>query len=105
MKFEELGKKVIYFGIGLAAYTKEKIEEMVNELVKEGEVKQKEAAQLKEKLIVKAEEEKKELLDFIRAQVNNVAKELGFVTKDEIEKLKKQIKKLEKELSEKKDQK
>ena len=105
MKLEDFGKKMFYFGIGLAAVTKEKIEEFINELVKTGEIKQQEIGSLKEKLMAKAEQEKKELLEMIRGQVKAVADELGFVTKDEIEKLKKQLKKLEKELGQSGDQK
>jgi len=98
MKIDDLGKKMFYFGLGLAAVTKERIEEFVNDLVKTGEVKQQEIGSLKEKLLAKAEEEKKELLNIIRTQVKAVADELGFVTRDEIDKLKKQLRKLEKEL-------
>ncbi|MCX7831334.1 MAG: hypothetical protein N2440_00290 [Actinobacteria bacterium] len=98
MKFEEIGKKVIYFGIGLAALTKEKVEEITNELIKTGELKHKEAGDFKEKLMSKAEEEKKEITNFIRTQVKAIAEELGFVTRDEIEKLKNKLEELEKEL-------
>lgn len=104
MKLEEFGKKMLYLGIGLAFATKEKIEEVVNEMVKTGELKQKEAGELKEKLLDKAREEKEEFKGFIKKQVEAIAKELGFVTKEEIEKLKKQVKKLEKELKQKENQ-
>lgn len=102
MKLEDFAKKALYFGIGLAAVTKEKIEEMVDELVKTGEIKQKEASSVKEKLIQKAEQERNELIELIKKQVKAVADELGLVSKEEIEKLRKQIKKLEKELKEEK---
>lgn len=98
MKIEEIGKKVIYFGIGLAALTKERVEEITSELIKTGELKHKEAGDFKEKLMKKAEEEKKEVKNFIRTQVKAIAEELGFVTKDEIEKLKKKLEELESEL-------
>lgn len=105
MRFDDFGKKMFYFGLGLAAVTKEKIEELVNELVKTGEIKQQEMGSIKEKLLERAEEEKRELLNLIRTQVKAVADELGFVTRDEIDRLKRQLKKLEKELKEESSQK
>lgn len=98
MKIDEFGKKMFYLGIGLAAVTKDRIEQAVNELIKTGELKQKEAGELKERLMKKAEEERAELVKFVRKQVEAIAKELGFVTKSEIEKIKKQLRELEREL-------
>ncbi len=102
MKIEDFGKKVIYFGLGLAAVTKEKVEEIAADLVKRGELQSQEAGDFKEKLMEKIEKEKKELEELIKKQVKAVADDLGFVTKDEIKKLKTQISKLEKLLEEKK---
>lgn len=104
MKIDDFGKKMFYLGIGLAAVTKEKIEQAINELIKTGELKQKEAGELKEKLMKKAEEERAELIKFIRKQVEAIAKELGFVTKSELQELKKQLAELERELKEKEEE-
>lgn len=100
MKVDEFARKALYFGIGLAAYSKEKIENVVKEMVEAGELKNKEAGEWKEKLMEKAEEEKEAVISFVREQVKTVADELGFVTKDDIEKLKKKVSSLERKVRE-----
>lgn len=95
MKIEEMARKALYFGIGLAFYSKEKIEKLVKEMVETGEIRQKEAKDFKEELIKRAEKEKKEFVSTVQNEVKKVVKALGLATKDDLKQLEKKIAKLE----------
>lgn len=98
MKPDEVAKKALYFGLGLAAYSKEKIEELVKEVIEAGEAKQKDAAALKEELLKKAEEEKKEIEKLLQKEIKRVVKSMGLLTKDDLKGLEEKIAELEKRL-------
>lgn len=77
-----LGKS-FNFGLGLAVYSKEKIESIVDEMVNRGELAQKDARQVAEDLVKKGEEEREEIRKFIRSEVAAILKEAGFAPADQ----------------------
>jgi polyhydroxyalkanoate synthesis regulator phasin len=83
-------EKSINLGLGLLVYSREKIEELVEELVSKGEVAKKDARQFAGELIQKGEEQRDELKKLIQGEVTkalndvSVAKKEDIVTKDEI---------------------
>jgi polyhydroxyalkanoate synthesis regulator phasin len=83
-------EKSISLGLGLLVYSREKIEELVEELVSKGEVAKKDARQFAGELVQRGEEQREELKKLIRSEVTkamenmNVAKKGDIVTKDEI---------------------
>jgi polyhydroxyalkanoate synthesis regulator phasin len=77
-------EKSINLGLGLFVYSREKIEEMVEELVKKGEVARKDAHEVARELIQKGEEQKKELKKLIKDQVADVLNEMNVAKKDDI---------------------
>jgi len=79
MDIKEILEKSVSFGLGLAAYSKEKVEELVAELVKRGEVAQQDARQLASSLVRKGEEQRDEIRRLIRAEVAAALKEAGVV--------------------------
>jgi polyhydroxyalkanoate synthesis regulator phasin len=85
-----LFEKSINLGLGLLVHSREKVEELVEELVSKGEVAHKDARQFAAELVQKVEEQKQELKKLIQAEVAktldhaNVAKKDELVTKDEI---------------------
>ncbi len=85
-----LFEKSIDLGLGLLLYSREKIEEMVEELVNKGEIAKKDARQFANGMVKKGEEQREELKKLIQDEVsetlNNmgVAKKQDIVTKDEI---------------------
>ncbi|MCK4993764.1 MAG: phasin family protein [Candidatus Omnitrophica bacterium] len=92
-------KDFVNLGLGALVMTKEKAEEVVNELVKKGEVGQDEGKELINELIEKGEKSKKEIEDQIEKTVKNVVGKLDISTKKEIEELKSEIEELKKKLS------
>ena len=92
-------KDVVNLGLGALVMTKEKAEEVVNELVKKGEVGQDEGKELINDLIKRGEKSKKEIEEQIEKTVKNVVEKLDISTKKEIEELKSEIEELKNKLS------
>lgn len=83
-------EKSITIGLGLLLYSREKVEELVEELVGKGEVAKKDARQFAGELMQRGEEQREELKKLIQSEVAkaldhvNVAQKGDLVTKDEI---------------------
>ena len=92
-------KDLVNLGLGAVVMTKEKTEEVVNELVKKGEVSQDEGKELINELIEKGEKGKKEIEGQIEKIVKGIVEKLDISTKKEIEELKSEIEELKKKLS------
>lgn len=101
-KLEKLTKNVLFGGVGLASLTQEKLESLVNELIKRGELEEKDRNKFLAQLIDKVETGSKNFKNMVEGFVNeNVApkaeksKEEIIAEKEaQIESLKKQIKEL-----------
>jgi len=73
------------FGMGLFAYSREKIEEMVEKLVEKGQVERTDARSLARELTEKGDAERKELKKMIQSELGDLG--LGKesrITKDDI---------------------
>lgn len=80
----------MYIGLGVLSLTKDKAEEIGKELVKKGELSEKEGKQFANEIFKKSEKAKKELKETIIESVHRA----NVVTKKDLEKLEKEIKKL-----------
>ncbi len=92
----DLIKKTMLAGIGLAAMTREKIEETIDEFVKKGRLSEKEGKEIVEELIEKSKTAKKDLEEKIEKIVTKSLKKLNIPTRDELTEIKKKIERLEK---------
>lgn len=79
-----LFEKSINLGFGLFAYSKEKIEEVVEELVSKGEVAKKDARQFAGDLMKRGEEQKSELKNMIKDEVSKALDHLNVAKKDDV---------------------
>ena len=83
-------EKSVNLGLGLLLYSREKVEEFVEELVGKGEVAKKDARQFATELTQRGEEQREELKNLIQGEVTkaldhvNVAKKEDLITKEEI---------------------
>ncbi|MDD4296625.1 MAG: hypothetical protein PHC69_06670 [Ruminiclostridium sp.] len=82
-------EKTLYFGLGLVSYSAEKVEGLVNELVKKGEVASEDAKKLVNELIEKGESQKEAIRGFIQDEMKKAsdkaaARKDSSLTKDEI---------------------
>lgn len=88
--------KSINLGLGLFVYSREKIEEMVEELVNKGEIAKKDAQQFAVELVKKGEDQKEELKNIIKDEVSeeimkmNIARKEDLITKEEISQIMKE---------------
>ena len=90
-------RKVKLVSIGLFYMGKEKVEESVAELIKKGEITEKEGRALVSELVAKSKETTKELEGRIHKVMSDAQDRLHAPLKKEIDVLKKRIAKLEKE--------
>ena len=83
-------EKSINLGLGLLLYSREKVEEFVEELVSKGEVSKKDARQFAGELVRRGEEQRDELKKLIQSEVTealkltNLAQREDIVSKDEL---------------------
>ena len=90
-------RKVKLLSVGLFYMGKEKVEESVAELIKKGEITEKEGRALVNELVVKSKEATKDLEGRIHKVMSDAQDKLHAPLKKEIDVLKKKIAKLEKE--------
>lgn len=82
-------------GLGALLFTKEKVEDMVQELIEEGAVNREEAEQLVDEMINKAQQQRKEMKEKISLEVEKKLTKTGFAKKGELEALRRKVEQLE----------
>ena len=87
-------------GLGAIVETKDKAEELVENMVEQGDVTRKEGKKLLDEFLEKTDKETTKLSDKVSKQLEKKLKQAGFVTKKEVEDLNKRIKELEEQLNE-----
>ncbi len=97
----DLVKKSIYLGLGAVTVTREKVENLVDELIEKGQLKQEQKATTVQDIMKKVEKEEQAVINRIKTAVEKAIKELGLPTKQDIEDLKKKLEKIEKLLESK----
>jgi len=98
LKMIDLLRKILVAGIGAAVLTREKVEGLVDELVKRGEIASKEGPKLVKELLKESQKAKKELEEKIEEATQKTLKKLRLATRAEIEELKVKLEKLEKKI-------
>ena len=97
----DLVKKSIYLGLGAVTVTREKVENLVDELIEKGQLKREQKATTVQDIMKKVEKEEQAVINRIKTAVEKAIKELGLPTKQDIEDLKKKLEKIEKLLESK----
>ena len=90
-------KKVMLTGVGLAVMTREKAEELGRELVKKGEISEKEGKEFVEELLKKSKEASRDFDNKVEKSLKKVLAGMDVVTKKEIDELGERVAVLEKE--------
>ncbi|QSZ42151.1 hypothetical protein GJV85_08510 [Sulfurimonas aquatica] len=85
-------KDLLYTGVGVAAVLKEKVELEVKKLEKEGKLKTDDAKSFLESIEQKGKDEELKIKEQIKSALKEVIDELGLATKEDIEKLKENLK-------------
>jgi polyhydroxyalkanoate synthesis regulator phasin len=97
---EEL-KKLMLVSLGSVALTRERIGEMMDTLVKQGELTKEQGAKVLDALAAKGGKERESLTEKWKELVGEVISKMDLAKKGDLEKLKKRVSKLEKARKEK----
>jgi polyhydroxyalkanoate synthesis regulator phasin len=96
MSMQDYIRRLKTLGVGLFYIGKEKVEESIAELIKKGEITEKEGRALVNELVTKSKAATKEMEERIHKVMSDAHDKLHDPMKKEIEVLKKRIEKLEK---------
>ena len=91
-------QELIHFGIGSAVIAKEKLDNFVQEAIKEGKLSKQEGEEFLDEIKASAEKKEHELEKKIDKEIKAHLKSLGVATKEDINALKKEIEALKKQL-------
>jgi len=80
-------EKGLLVGIGLLSMTREKAQEVIDELSSEGKLQTGEVKEWVDQLTDRGEEERQALRKLIRDEMKKVLDEMGLVTKEDIQEL------------------
>lgn len=92
---KETLKNILYAGIGVAFLTKEKIEELKDDLLKKGRMSQEEGKQFVDDLLRKSEKARDQLDLWINKRVEERISQFNLATRDEVAELRRQIEELQ----------
>ena len=85
-------KDLLYTGIGAGLVMKEKMEEEMKKMEKSGKMKTDDAKSCMESIEKKAKEEEHKNKEKLRSMMKEIIDDLGIATKDDLEKLKQELK-------------
>ncbi len=95
----ELIKKTLLTGVGLAAMTKDKIEEVAKDLAKSAEMSSEKGQEFVDEMVKRGEKARADLESTVQKLVNDNLAKTELPTRDDIAKLIARIDKLEKKLT------
>ncbi len=93
-------ERTLLAGLGLASLTTEKAQEIVDDLVRRGEVRREEAHDLVERLVQRGRQTRERLHQTIREEARKAVREMRLVTQDDLTALERKIEALEAALKE-----
>jgi polyhydroxyalkanoate synthesis regulator phasin len=96
-------RNAVLLGLGVISLTKDKAEELVDDLIKRGEVASGEKFKAVDHLLKEAENQEKEIERKITATVQKVAADMGLITRKDLEEIINTLKNIESKISETRD--
>lgn len=87
----ELLKKTLLAGVGVAALTKDKLEEVAKDFVEKGKMTEQEGRELVKDLVTRSEESRQELQKQIGEKVEEILKKMDLAKKSEVDSLKAEV--------------
>jgi len=98
MEKEDFWRKAWFFGLGLVDFTRAKIEALVDEMIKRGEISQQEGSQVVEEISARMETAQEAFSEKVREMVHKAVHDMGVSRR--LEDLEKRISALEREHAE-----
>ena len=87
----ELIKKAMFTGIGMAAMTKDKIEELAGDFIKKGDLSEQEGRKLVDEMMKKSEESKAEVKKQLDEMVQAALVKMEVASKTQVQELQEEI--------------
>ena len=100
MEKDDFWRKAWFFGLGVANFTRAKIEALVEEMIKRGEINQQERSQTVEEILGRMQSAQEALSAKVKEAVAQVVQELKLARTADLQALEKRVAALEKELAE-----
>jgi polyhydroxyalkanoate synthesis regulator phasin len=100
MEKEDLWRKAWFFSLGLADFTKEKIEALVEDMIKRGKISQPEGSQAVEEILARLETTQDAFVEKIKEVVCKAVHDMRLARAADLEALQKRVAALEKEHAE-----
>jgi len=97
----DLLKKTLLTGVGVAALTKEKIEELAKDFVEKGKISEKEGKAFVDDLIARSDESREAFQHQVEEKVQSVLTKMNLAKQSEVDALKVEVETLQKALNEK----
>jgi polyhydroxyalkanoate synthesis regulator phasin len=95
----ELIKKAVLTGVGIASLTKDKIEDLANELIDKGKMSEQEGEKLVQEMLSRADESRESMKSQTENLVKKTITKMQLARIEDIELLKTEIEKLREEIS------
>lgn len=92
---ESLIEKVLLLGIGTASLTREKVDELANELVKRGQMSKEEGQKFVDKAVVRAEHEGSQVADKVSDAYLDTLRAMGIASRNYVDDLERRVSVLE----------
>ena len=94
MDFKAVIRNSLHFGVGAISSTREKVEEIVAELVKKGDLTRVEGVRFADEVTRSIDKAKKEIDNQVQKGTRKAAEALNLVTQDDLKKLDRKISRL-----------
>ncbi len=92
-------KKSIYFGLGSLTATKEKAEQIVDELIEKGQLTKDQRAKAVKEILDEAEKKEQEIQKIVRSTIDKILnEEIQVATKKDIARIEEHLSEIEKKL-------
>ena len=88
-------RRLALFTSGVAELTRNRAEQLVKDMMAEGEVRRDQASSLVREVVERSNQNRRELLRFVRSEVQNQVAALGLANKRDLERLERRIARLE----------
>jgi polyhydroxyalkanoate synthesis regulator phasin len=98
MEKEDFWRKAWFFGLGLANFTRSKIQALVEDMIKRGEISQQEGPQAVEEILARMETAQEAFFAKVKELVHQAIQDLKLARAADLEALEKRVDSLEKEL-------
>ena len=88
-------RRLALFGSGVAELTRHQAEQIIKDLVQNGDVRRQQASSAARDLYERSRENRKQLLSIVRTELQNQIQNLGLASKRDVERLERRVARLE----------